>query len=100
MFLQDEQGDRMFKPISISRPIVRTAAVACVATILGLAITASPSAGSQTQDAITQSYALTNPDRLRVPVRGNGCSALGGQNFEPECRFDLTEPAGMRGLSG
>jgi hypothetical protein len=84
----------MFKPISISRPIVRTAAAACVGTIMGLAITASPGAGRKTQDAGTQSYALANPDRLRVPVRGYGCSALGWPNFEPKCRFDLTERAG------
>src|SRR6185312_595966 len=89
--LPGRTGDRMFKPISISRPIVRTAAVACVATVLGLAITASPGAGSRSQDASTQSYALANPDRVRVPARGNGCSAPGWPNFEPKCRFDLTE---------
>jgi len=91
---EDDQGDRMFKPIIISRPIVRTAAAACVATVMGLAITASPGAGSLSQDASTQSYALANPDRLRVPVRGNGCSAAGWPNFQLKCRFDLTEPAG------
>ena len=73
---------------------VRTASAPCVATVMGLAITASPVAGSQTQDASTQSYALANPDLVRVPVRGNGCSALGWPNFQLKCRSGLTEPAG------
>lgn len=83
----------MFKLIA-TKPIVRMAAAVCVASTVAFAIKASPEAGSQAEEATTQSYALANPLRLRVPVKGNVCSVHGWPNFEPKCQFDLREPAG------
>jgi hypothetical protein len=86
----------MFKPI-ISKPVIRMAAAACIASAVAFAITASPAAsngGSQAKDAATQRQMSTTARHLRVPIRPNVCSAHGWPNFEPKCLFDLREPAG------
>jgi hypothetical protein len=86
----------MFTSSTTSKPIVRMAAAACIASAVAFAITALPgaNAGSQIRASGTESYALANPDRLRVPAKANVCSAHGWPNFEPKCQFDLREPAG------
>jgi hypothetical protein len=84
----------MFKPV-IARPLIRMAGAACVASAVAFAITASASPGathSGVQDATPAAFA--DSTHLRVPVRGNLCSAHGWPNFEPSCQFDLREPGG------
>ena len=83
----------MFKTV-ISRPLVRMAAAMCVASAMALAITASSGATYRgAQDTVTTT-AFADSSHLRIPIRGNLCSAHGWPNFEPSCQFDLREPAG------
>jgi len=86
----------MFTSSTISKPIVRMAAAACVASAVAFAFTASPgaNAGRQIRASGTALYALANADRLNVPAKGNVCSAHGWPNYEPKCQVDLREPAG------
>lgn len=82
----------MFKPI-ISRSLVRMAGAMFVASAVAFALTASSGATFRgVQDDTPAAFA--DSSHLRVPIRGNLCSAHGWPNFEPSCQFDLTAPAG------
>jgi hypothetical protein len=74
------------------------AAAALVAGAVALAITAAPAANdasvTQGQDA-KQPQTVARADRLRVPVKGTACSVHAWPNFEPNCQFDVREPAGQ-----
>lgn len=91
-------GDKMLNPI-VNKPIVRMAAAALVAGAIALAITAAPAASAfaptQAQEAKDNQRPSTlgKADRLRVPVKGAGCSVHGWPAFEQKCQFDVRQPA-------
>jgi hypothetical protein len=75
------------------KPMIRMAAAALVAGVIAFAITAAPAANDGAVKP-TQPRPFAKADRLYVPVKGPACSKHGWPNVEPQCQFDLREPAG------
>jgi hypothetical protein len=75
------------------KPIIRMAAAVLVAGVVAVAITAAPAANGQ-EAKPTLSKPFAKADRLGVALKGSACSLHGWPNFEPQCQFDVREPAG------
>src|SRR5690242_5518689 len=86
-----DDGDKMFKLIVSS-----ITGATLIAGTVAFAATSAPAADVlmvTVRDA-NQTQTVTKGDRLRVAVKGSGCSVHGWPNFEPKCQFDLRQPGG------
>jgi hypothetical protein len=91
MCVHEMMGDKMFKLIVSS-----ITGATLIAGTVAFAATSAPAADVlmvTVRDA-NQTQTVTKGDRLRVAVKGSGCSVHGWPNFEPKCQFDLRQPGG------